>query len=731
MENRVEIYRDNAWHELRLKDSQSIKYNTVINKIGEVSNRQISHSNTFSIPNISQNQKALGLNVFNPREMSAALNSKYRAKYYIGGRLIKEGFIVINNSEKEIKLNFLDASLGLVDTWKRTTFKSLLKNPLLERPSDYQAAINEMSAYDMSGTGVWSQLSNVGSRGYPLALFPNTLNQIGSNFQKGVPGVREDDVFIPSQSRPVFNIKSILDLATETYGYTPIYDESIDWDSVESKFFSGENANEGSESEGSLLNITYPQIPISRPYTYMVYFPYAGGDPSTSTSGYWLSKVLFEMPSERGILGSYFEGKTITGINFNETHWNGVEPPYTGPVGENESYFFDKNIIYVPETSGGGVGEITFSFDYDAGLDSSYTKYFEFYAFWETGTAGTLVAQNIPHIDDPIDETKPKIDKSFLNTPPAGATSFVGITFKVVFTKFDYLGGTHIVDLPIYNMQVTEQAIPQGEVAFGGLDEYLASVNDLTHAASEKTVKELVSGVLHYLGGLLYIDDKEKTVKFFSYGQYQRQKEDGEYYDWSEYLQKGALVKRNTDYGGNYGRINKIGLKGAYPGNSYIRELLGHIDNSKYKAFSVNELKDFNDIKSVKSIENTLHPYFEYEVSGTAMVEKVDEISGLTQKSVDGTVHGVLNNLPHISNVNYYNIPNGVSEWYNIVDRALRVFAKFNLPENVIKSFDITKPIYVEGLGGFYIVEEIPQYENRGKVVEIKLIKLIENLMVS
>ena len=35
MESRIEILKDGVWTRLRLQDSNSIKYNAVINKIGE------------------------------------------------------------------------------------------------------------------------------------------------------------------------------------------------------------------------------------------------------------------------------------------------------------------------------------------------------------------------------------------------------------------------------------------------------------------------------------------------------------------------------------------------------------------------------------------------------------------------------------------------------------------------------------------------------------------------
>jgi len=61
----------------------------------------------------------------------------------------------------------------------------------------------------------------------------------------------------------------------------------------------------------------------------------------------------------------------------------------------------------------------------------------------------------------------------------------------------------------------------------------------------------------------------------------------------------------------------------------------------------------------------------------------------------------------------------------------LRVVAKFLLPVNVIKTLDITKPVYVNDLGGYYIIEEISEYVDSKTAVNIKLIRLVDNLRES
>ena len=86
------------------------------------------------------------------------------------------------------------------------------------------------------------------------------------------------------------------------------------------------------------------------------------------------------------------------------------------------------------------------------------------------------------------------------------------------------------------------------------------------------------------------------------------------------------------------------------------------------------------------------------------------------------------NGLPLIANVNYATLPQGVEEWYNLIDKAVRVKAKFLLPIRTIKNLDLSKPIYVGELGGFYIIEEISEYTGPSNEVTVKLIRLISEL---
>jgi hypothetical protein len=169
METRIEIYKDELWQALRLEQDAAIKYNAVINKVGKVATREISHTNTFSLPHVHHNIQVLGLNVFNPSELAKAMNSKYIARYYVEDKILQSGFVVINNTnEGKININFIDESLELTAKWGSTTFQELLQDEVIEFPTDYATAISELRNYDMDKTALLTKLPNVGTRGYSL-----------------------------------------------------------------------------------------------------------------------------------------------------------------------------------------------------------------------------------------------------------------------------------------------------------------------------------------------------------------------------------------------------------------------------------------------------------------------------------------------------------------------------------------------------------------------------------
>ena len=273
---RIEILKDGVWTKVRLKDSRSVKYNAVINKIAGTDTRQLSATNTFSLPGTRDNIQALGINIFNTRDNAKALNRKYEAKYYIDDILIQTGFLLINNTlGGTIQVNFIDEALDIVSKWGTITYKDLLLSTVLDIPDDYLNAIQNMRDYEFPVNQVLNKLGNVGARGYGLCLFPNNLNSIGDLFQKNAAGIRVDDAFNPYQARPLYNVKSLYDLATEAWGYTAIYDSSVDWAGTVEKTYMVNEAQDGKEEgDGGITPITHPSIALNSWY-YAVGVPWA------------------------------------------------------------------------------------------------------------------------------------------------------------------------------------------------------------------------------------------------------------------------------------------------------------------------------------------------------------------------------------------------------------------------------------------------------------------------
>jgi hypothetical protein len=154
-------------------------------------------------------------------------------------------------------------------------------------------------------------------------------------------------------------------------------------------------------------------------------------------------------------------------------------------------------------------------------------------------------------------------------------------------------------------------------------------------------------------------------------------------------------------------------------------------DNSKYVDFTTNEVKQFKDVVNVLSVDNSsTNDWIEYETKGFSLVEYtgvIDSVSPhILQARANGDWQGVIGDIAKLANVNYARLPEGLKAWYELVDNALRVTAEFMIPLDVITSIDLSQPVYVEELNGYYIIEEISEYINGVTPVKVKLIKLEE-----
>ena len=715
MNTRIEIYKDGLWQPLRLRQDAAIKYNAIINKVGKIATREISHTNTFSLPRLHENLRILGLNVYNPNELARALNAKYVAKYYVEDKLLQEGYLVINNTNGgTIKVNFIEESLSLITKWGSTTFQELLRDEIIDIPSDYADAISDLREYDMDKNAVLTPLGEVGTRGYNLCLFPNNLNAIGDKFQITDNDIRLADSFNPYQSRPVWNAKSVFDLATESFGYTPIYDDSVNWDVVEATYIINSGGSQNEDGESGIQSITHPRINVNTPYH---------SEQDLTSPGFTFEvKTLFNYPFTESIKPNDIPNWVNPSILESYLPW---DPTQLGP-------WMSELSVFVPDTTEGNVGTMQFIADHS---QSSILNYrYDVFSIWKNATAGGDVIIDTVSIDSDGTFTPPSeftvgttyqvdltIDKTYFDTIPTGAESLIGVMVSFTdLTAQSSLGSLH-------NMIVIETYLPEGVVGFDDSGQFLPDEVDLTYGAPTISVKKLLSSLMHKEGILMSIDNKNKTVKFFNYGEYEAQRLDSEFYDWSKYLLKHNSFIHNTDYGNEFGKLNRVGLNSPYKGNIFNIALENQGEDSKYKDVANNFVSAFKDIQNVVQVNNPTTPYFEYTNTGLGLVEYTGTLGTLTQARANETTQGTFSGLAKLANVNYAQIPEGVRLLYILVDQAVKVDAKFLIPVEVINSLDLSKPIYVEELGGFYIIEEIREYSNGTKPVTVKLIKLIDD----
>lgn len=701
MRTRIEILKSGEWRELLLGNEKQIKYNLVANRIGSMSQREISHSNTFTLPYVHQNIQALEINVFSPRSLAKAFNSKCEAKYYVNDRLNQEGFLVINNTDNgTINVNFIDGALEIVEKWGSMSYYDLLNSETIELPTDYKVGIDIMKNYSMTKTAILTPLTVIPERGYNIAKFPNNLNAIGDKFQTNIDKVRLSDTFNPYQSRPIFNVKALFDISIESFGYTPYYDSSIDWQRIADTYIIEKDLSQGQKSGSSTVTTTYPTIASNKAYQYTK-------NKSSGQFDYHLYIVNFVYPDE--VVALYPRD---------------LEPKYSIPNSESGTLLKDyQNLdrcILIPDTSNLSVGTMNWKAKFTQAQKSSFGH--SVLAIW-TKTSGTgYTFMSLDKTSNTTSETlEVTVNKSELLRVPQGGKDFVGVLFGAA----NYLANASS-EVTVADMIYTEENLPLNTISYDKYDQYEADIINLTHAAPTNTIKELLSSIMEKEGILMSFNNRQKTIKLFGYNSYLTRKEEGNFKDWTKYHQENDIPLYNTDYGSEFGVINEIGLNSPYKGNSYKLILANQLTNSKYSSYKTNYNKKFKDVEALSLVNNTNTPYYEYTNKGLGLVEVSNSGLGtLTQVRAEGINQGAFTGLAQVYNVNYLNLPKAITSWYNLVDTAIRAQATFLLPLNVIKEIDLAEPVYVRKLGGFYIIEEVEEYTGPQTPVKVKLIKLL------
>ena len=455
MENtRLEILKDGVYVPLKLRDNQPIRYNSVINKIGKVDVREISHSNTFSIPYIYQNIDALGLNDFNVHELAVSLNKKYDAKYYKEGILLQVGFIVVNGSDEDsIKLNFIDGALELTQIWGSTKYIDLLRSGNPSIPTDYQTAIAEMRDYTLANDAIPPHLSDIPNEDYPISLFPNSLNCIGDKFQKYYDGERPLDVFNPYQSRPIFNAYAFMNIICEAYNYTPIFNDSIDWDIIKKTYMVADGLDKSEQDVSGIQTIDYDTIDTTDPHYSTV----------NGFGNIYSYQTAMEFPSDVGIAPNSV-------ANFPSAPL-GIELPGAS--------FFSKRSLFVPDITE-TVGEITFKASFFSSyIDSELVNDGDFSDSANWTTTGTANANSSGNF---INNTNSSIAQNFAI---GGSGYFYQLEYEVVSTNGGQLsvsGAFSTTNIPSDSTGVKRVSLQGtgGTLTFNNNSSFVGEINNIS-----------------------------------------------------------------------------------------------------------------------------------------------------------------------------------------------------------------------------------------------------------
>lgn len=706
MNNRLEIFKNNTWLELVLKDNKAVRYNVVINKIGSMSKREVSHSNTFELPYVFQNIQALGINIFNKSDLAKAFNARYSARYYVKDKLTQRGFLIINNTNNGvINVNLIDEALEIIDSWGSITYYDLLNSTTINIPSDFKQTIERMQKYALPTHTTLPPLPDTGGRGYGIAKFPNSLNPIGDKFQINKDNLRPPDSFNPYQSRPIFNVMALFDIAIESFGYTPIYDKSIDWERLKLTYMIDKDLSQSKKSENDAVLVQYPQIFSNIPALYSIQLIF------------YVFQTLFVYPQQVNALTPLF------------AQWY-LPDHFNSPWKQRKGYFTIDRCILKPNVETSFSGYMQWKF---FALAEQLT---EVRAIWRTvpdpsnPNSSSWIETVLPIDEDNSDDKGNfdyKVNKSNLIVPPQGSLGLVGVYLLSTVVPLGSVNSSNWESFQgMYNLSYTETSLPAGIVSYDKFDQYEAREINLTHAAPRETLKDLMSAVMQREGILMSFQNRQKKVKLFSYSSYVTRKEEGNFRDWSKYFLTETLPIFNTDFGNEYAKKNEIGLASPFRDNTTILTLNNQGLDSKYKDFAQNLSSKFKDIEGVNFVQNPTTPYFEYTNKGLGLVEiSKTPLGTLKQVRADGSFQGNFSGLTAVQNVNGAILPSGLSDWYSIIDECVKCEATFLLPTIEVLEVDMSEPIYVEGLGGFYIIEEIQEYIDAQTPVKIKLIKMI------
>ena len=748
MRTRVEIFKNNTWVELVLKE-ENIKYNLLSNKIGNFEQRRISHSNTFALPYVSENIVALDINVFSPTLMAESLNKKYAARYFVKDKLQQKGFLVINNTVRgEINVNFIDEALVITDEWGKRTFRELLLTlstislPNSVISTQFINVIVELSNYETDKT---QQVLNAPScictgddpsiegKEIYIARYPNLLNSIGDKFNIDSHGVRKLDSFNPFQSRPIFSIFGFIYIICQAFGYRLRLDSSVDFELLRDTYLTSKGVEQGTPLVDSTVFSVTPTLLVGFPQ-----FLFRNSIFSDEGRHYF-----FQYPNTPVTYDALGRKTGVQSLTPNEI---GGGYNLTVPTATRVADVQNQKCIVKIESTFVGEVEWTGSF-VGVPVGDLSIAIIEAKSVWKLpvpGPGSPYIVIEAPFVTTNVIISGQSFtitgDKAQLNNIPSGTTEFIGLRLRIA-TITDS-SATHLVST-MKDFRFREKVVLNGSVSYDSYGQYLHNHTNLLSLAPDTPIKELLANVLQQQGLLLVFERDlqgvQNIVKLLTYGAYRsrvqeaRAGELNKYYDWSIYHQKYIPPLWNTDYGAMYGEVNEVSLSNPFPGNVGRIQISTNITSQGFKTklipLAKNGTKSLKDVSLVNSIFNT-ETYFEYTLTEQGLVScSFDQFLEGTRKQFNAEQDVSTINcapLPKLSNVIYSDdfLPIGIKEWYYLVDVAVRCDATFLLPTLVLQTLDLSKPVYVESLGGFYIVEEIPEYTDDTTPVKVKLIKL-------
>lgn len=486
---RIEIQKNNIWVPLLLKEADKPKYNALINSIGTINKREISHTDTFELPYVSQNIKALDLNIYNKGELAKSLNRKYYANYFVEDRIMKSGFLVINLTENSsIKVNFIDDALEIIERWGSMSYFDLLNSNTIPLPETYRSFVNSLKSYNIAKSQSLVPVGIVPIKGFHLLQFPNTLNAVGDKFQKTFEGTRKDDAFNPFQSRPIFNVKAFLDIIITSFGYVPEYDNSIDWENIEKTYIIEKDLS--GDSNDDLLTIGLLGSTVNKNEYYQ--------EKLINEVTFYSS--LFIYPSEIDAIFPLEVYENSDLLNLVNDGWEEV----------NKNYKALDRCIRLPKYNENYVGSMNWKGRVSSAINAQFPP--EIKIIWQS-LDDEIIVQSIPLSDSNIlDNTDYQVgtlditlNKNIFINIPLNARYLIGVVCSAT--------SSNLIQKSVLFDMVYSETSQKFSVKYDENDQYIDTFVNLTHAAPKSNIKEILSGILKKEGMLISFEKEGNQKK--------------------------------------------------------------------------------------------------------------------------------------------------------------------------------------------------------------------------